>query len=70
MEESQSTEGVRIIKIFTNRHSRAGGCRKKQKSVEPQRHQDTKEAFFVCWAKPEQARKKLCVSVTLWLKLS
>ena len=50
MEESQSTEGVRIIKIFTNRHSREGGCRKKQKSVEPQRHQGTKEAFFACRA--------------------
>ncbi len=38
--------------------------RKKQKSVEPQRHQGTKEAFFCLPG--VQARKKLCVSVSLW----
>ena len=65
---SHSPERCRAaqIPIHSQRLSREGGCRKKQKSVEPQRHQGTKEAFFVSRAWPELARKKLCVSVSLW----
>ena len=38
-----------------------GGRRKKQTGVEPQRHQGTKEAFFVCPRSSGKPKKTLCL---------
>ena len=54
-----------MVKKSDNRHPRDGGCRKKPKSLEPQRHKGTKEAFFVC-SRSSGSPKKLCVFVPLW----
>ena len=44
----------------------ARGCRKSRKSLEPQRHGGTKEAFFDCRVWLWQAREELCAFVSLW----
>ena len=43
-----------------------GGCRKKHKSFEPQRHEGTKEDFICLSGVAQTSPEKLCVFVSLW----
>ena len=50
-------------KIPTSRHPREAGYRKKHKSLGPQRHQGTKEAFLSAGRSLSKPEKTLCLRV-------
>ena len=57
-----------MVKKSDNRHPRDGGCRKKPKSLEPQRHKGTKaqRKLFLFAHAAQASPKKLCVFVPSW----